>query len=431
MSELKRCGGFMGVDTVFSGLKVVDLASFIAGPAAATVLSDFGAEVIKVEPPGFGDPYRIFPRTPPNPSCEINYAWQLTNRNKRGIALDLKNPAAREVLEALVKWADVFVTNYPPRVRKSLRLTYEDIAPLNKRLIYADITGYGDSGPEADEPGYDITAYWARSGLMGLIRDAGGDPTLAVPGIGDHATAISLYSAIVTGLYQREKTGKGARVTTSLIAEGAWAAATWIEGALNNAKFFGLHDRKNPPNALFNPYPTSDGRWLLLVVVQQDRDWPALANAIGKPELLSDTRFADGKSRSANAAALAAVLDQVFSSKLLSHWKEVFEKTRITVGVVQNLDEVVRDEQMLANKIIVPVQGTNKPVSTVNSPMQVIGAEKVVPHRAPDVGEHTKEVLLELGFSEEKVEALRENGTAPHAPHTASPASSHAPGRPI
>ncbi|QEE28891.1 CoA transferase [Terriglobus albidus] len=421
----------MSVQTIFSGLKVVDLASFIAGPAAATVLSDFGAEVIKVEPPGFGDPYRIFPRTPPNPSSDINYSWQLTNRNKRGIALDLKNPEAREVLETMIKWADVFITNYPPRVRASLGLTYEDVSPLNDRLIYADITGYGDFGPRADEPGYDVTAYWARSGLMAMTRDAGGDPTLPIPGIGDHATAISLYSAIVTALYQRERTGKGTRVTTSLIAEGAWAAATWIEGALNNAKFFGLHDRKNPPNALFNPYPTSDGRWLLLLIAQQDRDWPALVNAIGRPELLGDARFSDVKSRSANASALATALNQAFSSKSLAEWKQIFEATRITVGVVQNLDEVVHDEQMLANKIIVPVEGTDKPVSTVNSPMQVIGAEKVTPRRAPGVGEHTREVLLGLGFSEEKVEALRLSGAAPQAPHADAPAPSHAPGKPI
>lgn len=417
----------MSTGKIFSGLKVVDLASFIAGPAATTVLSDFGADVIKVEPPGFGDPYRILHRTPPNPASDVDYAWQLTNRNKRGIALDLKNPAAGEVLQALAKWADVFVTNYPPHVRKSLKLTYEDIAPRNERLIYADITGYGDFGPAADEPGYDITAYWARSGLMAMTRDAGGDPTLPIPGIGDHATAISLYSAIVTGLYQREKTGKGTRVTTSLIAEGAWAAATWIEGALNHAKFFGLHDRKNPPNALLNPYPTSDERWILLVIAQQDRDWPELVNVIGRPELLGDERFLDVKKRSANAGALAGILDEAFKSKPLSHWNEAFGKTRITVGVVQTLDEVIHDEQMLANNILVPVQGVDQEVRTVNSPMQVIGAEKVLPRRAPNVGEHTAEVLLELGFSAEKVEALRASGAAPQAAHAPVPA--HAPGR--
>jgi crotonobetainyl-CoA:carnitine CoA-transferase CaiB-like acyl-CoA transferase len=421
----------MSVDSIFSGLKVVDLASFIAGPAAATVLSDFGAEVIKVEPPGSGDPYRNFYRTPPNPVSESNYAWQLTNRNKRGIALDLKSPPAGEVLRELVKWADVFVTNYPPRVRESLKMTYEDVSPLNDRLIYADITGYGDFGPEADEPGYDITAYWARSGLMEMTRDAEGDPTLPIPGIGDHATSISLYSAIVTGLYRREKTGKGCRVTTSLIAEGAWAAATWIEGALNGAKFFGLHDRKNPPNALLNPYPTSDGRWLLLVLARQDRDWPALAAVVERPDLLGDERFGDAHKRSHNAADLAAILTGAFSAKPLSYWKIAFAATRITVGVVQSLEEVVRDEQLLANNILVPVQGENASVKTVNSPMQVVGVSKVPPRRAPGVGEHTREILLELGFSEDKVEGLRADGSAPHGPHGVVSDAAHAPGKPI
>src|SRR5215831_8609094 len=212
-------------DNVFSGLRVLDLASFIAGPAATTVLSDFGAEVIKVEPPGIGDPYRYLYCTPPNPSVKENYAWQLTNRNKRSLALDLKNPQGREVLERLVRWADVLVTNFPPRVKKGLQLTYEEVAPLNARLIYADITGYGELGPEADKPGFDITAYWARSGLMQFTRDSASAPAIPVPGIGDHATAITLYAAIVTGLFRRERTGKGCNVSTSLIANGAWATA--------------------------------------------------------------------------------------------------------------------------------------------------------------------------------------------------------------
>src|SRR5471032_3110359 len=168
-------------DSLFTGLKVVDLASFIAGPAATTILSDFGADVIKVEPPGMGDPYRYFYVTPPNPTSDTNYAWQLTNRNKRS---------------------------------KALGLTYEELAPLNDRLIYADITGYGLDGPEADKPGFDITAYWARTGLMDVTHDADSPPTLPIPGIGDHATAVTLYSAIVTGLYRRTLTGKGGHVTT-------------------------------------------------------------------------------------------------------------------------------------------------------------------------------------------------------------------------
>lgn len=421
----------MQAEGIFSGLKVVDLASFIAGPAATTVLSDFGAEVIKVEPPGSGDPYRGFYKTPPNPTSSVNYSWQLTNRNKRGLALDLKNPAARAVLERLVRWADVVVTNFPPRVRKDLRLTYDDLAPLNDRLIYADITGYGDFGPEADQPGYDITAYWARSGLMAMTRDAGGDPTLPIPGIGDHATSISLYSAIVTGLYRREKTGQGCRVTTSLIAEGAWAAATWIQGALDGAKLFGLHDRKRPPNALLNPYPTSDGRWLLLVVAQQDRDWPSLTEAINRPDLLQDERFSDVHKRAVNSADLTLILDRAFLSQPLAHWKEVFGKTRITIGLVQTLDEVINDEQLLANNILVPVEGTDGVIKTVNSPLQIVGVSKVAPRRAPGIGEHTNEVLQELGFCDEQIEALIASGAAPQGAQQPSKELIHAPGKPI
>jgi formyl-CoA transferase len=282
---------------LFSGLKVLDFASFIAGPAAATVLSDFGAEVVKVEPPGAGDPHRYLYRTPPNPALKENYTWQLTNRNKRSLALDLKNPKSSEILKRLVGWADVLVINFPPRARKRLKLTYEDVFPFNPRLIYADITGYGELGPEADKPGFDITAFWARSGLMQFTRDASSPPAVPVPGIGDHATAISLYAAIVTALYRRERTGEGCCVSTSLIANGAWATAAWLQAALFGAKFSGEIDRKNPPNALTASYRTSDNRWVLILFVEEDKNWPVFVKAIERADLLGDPRFADSKSR--------------------------------------------------------------------------------------------------------------------------------------
>src|ERR1700761_4776621 len=312
--------------TILPGLKGVRFASFIAGPAAATILSDFGADVIKVEPPGVGDPYRYFTSVPPNPVSEFNYAWQLTNRNKRSLALNLKAAESREVVERLVRWADVVVVNFPPRVKAGLGLNYEALAPLNPRLIYADITGYGSRGPEADSPGFDITAYWARSGLMEVTHDAGSPPTLPIPGIGDHATATTLYAAIVTALYTRTRTGKGSHVSTSLIANGIWAAAAWVEGGLNGGRFFAQHDRKNPPNALLNPYQTSDNRWILVVAAQR-KDWPGFAKAIGRPELLSDPRFPD-EPRTDNSAALVEILDPLFASQTLAHWKHVLDESR-------------------------------------------------------------------------------------------------------
>jgi crotonobetainyl-CoA:carnitine CoA-transferase CaiB-like acyl-CoA transferase len=395
---------------IFSDLKVLDLASFIAGPAAATILSDFGADVIKVEPPGIGDPYRFFSKAPPNPQSEANYPWQLTNRNKRSIALDLKSEAAKEVLQRLAQWADVMVVNFPPRVKQSLGLAFEQVSPLNPRLIYADITGYGANGAEADRPGFDLTAYWARTGLMQVTHDAGSPPTLPIPGIGDHATASTLYGAIVTGLYIRERTGKGTHVSTSLIAEGAWAAATWIEGALNGAHFFGQHNRKAPPNALMNPYRTADDRWLLLVAAQE-KDWPGFVKAIGMPQLLEDARFTNGHLRTANAEQLVEILDPLFESQSLAHWKELLEAGRVIFGVVQNSQEIVNDQQMLANEVFVPLaEPTATATHTVSSPLQVAGFSKVAPRRAPGLGEHGVDILKELKFSDADVTRLHDSG---------------------
>ena len=195
---------------IFEGLKVLDCASFIAAPAAATVLSDFGAEVIKIEPPGTGDPYRLLPKLPGYPVSQHNFAWLLEGRNKRSLALDLAKPEGREVLYRLAAEADVFITNFPPGVRKRLGITYEDIKPLNARLIYASFTGYGETGAEADKPGFDSNAYWARSGLMDLVRaDENTTPARSIPGMGDHPCAMALYGAIVTALYKRERSGEG------------------------------------------------------------------------------------------------------------------------------------------------------------------------------------------------------------------------------
>ncbi|ANB72144.1 CoA-transferase [Paraburkholderia phytofirmans OLGA172] len=402
----------MSTDSVFSGLKVVDVASFIAGPAATTVLSDFGADVIKVEPPGIGDPFRSTYLFPPHPSLKENYMWQLTNRNKRSLVVDLKNPQGHEVLARLVRWADVLVTNFPPRVRKALKLDYEDIAPLNARLIYADVTGYGELGPEADKPGFDITAYWARSGLMQFTRDASSPPAVPVPGIGDHATAISLYAAIVTGLYRRERTGKGCNVSTSLIAEGAWATALWLQAGLFGAKFNGEIDRKNPPNALFGAsYRTSDNRWLLLSFVVEDKNWPVFAKAIERADLLADPRFADSTNRHTNAGALVAELDRVFGAQTLGHWKTLLDAASLPYGVVQIPEEIVKDPQLLANGIIVPIDdGSTNPRYTVNSPVTVKESPKVAPRVAPGLGEHTDQVLQELGFDADRIDGLRACG---------------------
>jgi crotonobetainyl-CoA:carnitine CoA-transferase CaiB-like acyl-CoA transferase len=403
----------MANDNIFSGLKVVDLASFVAGPGAAVILSDFGAQVIKVEPPS-GDMWRIVFKVPPQPRASDNYLWHLDNRNKRGLALDLKSPEAGEVLERLVKWADVLIVNTPHPARKRLKLGYQDVVQWNPRLIYADVSGFGDNGPDANLPGFDITAYWARSGLLSQTRDAGAPPTWPIAASGDHATAVGLFSAIAMGLYRRERTGKGSYVTTSLLAGGVWAAGVYIAGALAGATFYPLHDRQSPSNATLNPYKASDGSWFMLVVTPDK--FQALATGIGRPDLNTDPRFSDAAKQSANAPQLRAILDDVFAKQPMQHWREVFDKAHITYGAILEPAEVVNDPQLRANNIVVPLEGAGgKLTSTISSPMQVHGVAKEPARRAPDLGEHNDDILRELGFDAGQIEKLHAGGTVPRA----------------
>jgi crotonobetainyl-CoA:carnitine CoA-transferase CaiB-like acyl-CoA transferase len=401
----------MANDNIFSGLKVVDFASFIAGPSAAVILSDFGADVLKVEPPA-GELWRVGHKIPPQPQAKDAYPWHLANRNKRGMTLDLKSPSAKQVLERLVKWADVLIVNTPHPARKKLGLEYEDVVGWNPRLIYADLTGFGEKGPDANLPGFDITSYWARSGLLSMTRDAGAAPTWPVAGSGDNASAVGLYSAIVTALYRRERTGKGSHVTTSLLAEGIWSASVSIQAALCDAKFFGLHDRKNPANAAMNVYRSADDTWFVLLVTPDKL--AAVAKAIDRTDLLTDRRFSDPAKLAQNMPQLTAILDEIFGSQPMSHWYEVFNGVHVTFGAVRGPQEVINDPQLRVNEIVVPLEGAGgKLTLTVSSPIQVHGVTKTAARRAPELGEHNDEILKDLGFDAKTIDSLRVSGAVP------------------
>jgi formyl-CoA transferase len=401
----------MTTESVFAGLKVLDVASFIAGPAAATVLSDFGADVIKVEPPGAGDPQRMLGSVPPSPQAHANYSWHLANRNKRGIVLDLKLPGGTKILKRLVEWADVVITNFPHGTREKLHLGYEEVSGWNPRVIYADITGFGDAGADATLPGFDVTAYWSRTGLLASTRDAGAPPTVPVFGSGDYASAISIYSAIVTALYHRERTGRGANVGTSLLAAGTWATGTLVAGALAGGTPFELHDRTAPVNPLINPYRSADDRWFMLVA--SPWHWSGLAQAIGHPELLKDPRFADSDGIAKNSVVLTGLLEAEFRSRPLAHWQEVLGQEHITYSVIQTPEEAAKDPQLRANDIVVPIEGVSELEYTVSSPINLRGVPKVPAKRAPELGEHNQEVLIALGFSTDEIEALRAEKAIP------------------
>jgi crotonobetainyl-CoA:carnitine CoA-transferase CaiB-like acyl-CoA transferase len=394
---------------IFEGLKVLDCASFIAAPAAATVLSDFGAQVIKIEPPGSGDPYRNLPNLPGYPHSEHNFAWLLEARNKRSLALDLSKPDGQAVLHRLAAEADVFITNFPPAVRSRLGISYAELAPLNTRLIYASFTGYGEKGEEANKPGFDSNAYWARSGLMDLVRaDLDTTPARSVAGMGDHPCAMALYGAIVTALYKRERTGLGSHVSSNLMANGIWANGVLAQATLCGAKFSERRPRERALNAVTNHYKCRDGRWIILSLLNEERQWPALARCLGREDFITDARFATKPDRHARSLELIRIFDEIFASKDLAEWRGILDGNGLVFGVVGILDDIPNDKQMRDNEVLVPFAGDT--MLTVNSPIWIDGSRKTQPRHPPGVGEHSDEVLREAGYDEASIARLRSSG---------------------
>lgn len=392
-------------------LRVLDLGSYVAGPAATTVLSDFGADVVKVEPPD-GDPYRkllggVLAEYP-------NFFWDMDSRNKRSLAVDFSTTAGRDALERLLKRSDVVVTNYRPALLKRLCLTYEDVRRLNPGVIYGQVNSYGLHGPDADRTGFDATAWWARSGLMDHVRRAPGAPAVSSPGMGDHPTSMSLVAGIMVALYRRQTTGEGAHVHTSLLANGAWSHSMMIQGALIG---FDNYDRRGPEDIANIPlatmYETSDGRTILLSILNQDKEWPGFVRALGHAEWVDDARFVDRATRFENREELYRLLVGVFRTDTAAAWRQRLDEAGVTYSVAYTMSEVVNDEQMYANDVLTEVEpGSHFYAHTVNSPVWISGMDKRRPRLAPEVGEHTEEVLLELGFTGGEVSTMLDAGVA-------------------
>ena len=399
----------------FAGLKVVEVASWIAAPVSATILGDLGADVIKIEPPGEGDPYRGLPESPAFEDVGVNYTWIMAARGKRSVTLNLKTAAGLEILRRLVGGCDVYITNQPLPVRQRFGLTYDELAPLNPRMIYASLTGFGEVGPECNRSAFDQVAYWARSGLLDLVRAPGAPPAQGLPGMGDHPTGVSLYAAILTALYRRERTGQGGLVHTSLHANGFWSNGCLGQAALAGVKFAERRqvapDADRPQLATHVLYEAQDGRYVQLNMVRSEEQVEALFRILGLNHLLQEPRFATPDDRFENGAALAAEMRAVFSTRPAAEWFAVLHAEDIPASPVAQAEEMCVDEQAIANEVLLEanVAEVGMPY-VINHPVRLGGVRGRGAARPPDVGEHCDEVLAELGYSPSEIEELRRDG---------------------
>ncbi len=398
----------MSDDTLlFEGLKVLDVGSWIAGPVAATMLADRGADVLKVELPELGDGLRRFSLGPTSPDADVNYTWAQDGRNKRSLALNLKTPEGMDILKRLIEDCDVYLTNHPLPLRRKLGLMYEDIKALNKKLIYASLTAYGEQGTDRDKEAFDMIAYWNHSGMMNHIRPAGQSPLQALPGMGDHATAVAVYAGIVTALLKRERTSEGSFVHTSLLASGIWSASCLSQASFANADFSPME--KHRINYVI--HKTLDGRWIQLNMVRNHDEFDAMLIAMEAFDILGDERFSTLESRAENAEAFSAALGEIFATKTLDEWLRLLrDENGVQIEKVTTFDELVDDENLKINRIVSPPVEEIGMEFVVNDPVNVEGVKRIGAKRAPEIGQHSVEVLTEMGFDQAAIDSFRGKG---------------------
>ncbi len=389
---------------MFEDLLVIDAASYVAGPAAATVMADYGANVVKVEPLQ-GDAYRGLAAR-----YRTNYNWLLTSRNKRSIGIDVRLPEGQELLHKLVAKADVLIVNFNLAQLEKYRLNFETLKAINPRLVLAQITGYGNRGPEAQRRAFDVAAWWARTGIMDMMKAPGGKPPIGAGGVGDHASAMTLFGAIMMALYRREKTGKGTFVSTSLAANGVWSMGMHVQGMIAGYDPTELLKEKGySPFTL--AYETRDEGFVMLVGANPTREWPLLCKALGKPEMVDDPRFPDLRSVMRQRQVVCDVFAEQFKKLTTAQAMLALDEVDATYSLIEPLKDVVTDAQLIENEII-RATGDSDPdyQFTVNSPFELADEQKVPIQRAPEIGSHTNEILNEIGMDESAIKVLQDKG---------------------
>jgi len=395
---------------MLEGLRVVEMATYIAAPSAGCMLADWGAEVIKIEPPG-GDPIRNILKAMSGADVDENPVFDLDNRGKRSLCIDVKTPEGAEAIRRLIAKADVFITNVRPGALGRIGLDWASISEAHPRLIYGSVTGYGLEGEERDRPGFDLAAFWARSGLARLTVPKDMDPIPMRTAVGDHTTGIALAGGIVAALYEREKSGKGRLVETSLLRTGIYCLGSDMAVQLRFGRIASTRPRTQAINPINSFFKAGDGAWICVLTRHAEGDWRRLAKALGQPGLADDPRFANTKARKENATELTGILDGIFASAPLEHWAEKLDAEDLVWAPVQTPAQVAADPQAEAAGAFVetelPGGGTFRSVAT---PVRFHGDER---HRfppAPTPGEHNTQILSEIGYSPAEIAKLSAGG---------------------
>lgn len=392
------------------GIKVVEMGVWIAGPAAGGILADWGADVVKIEPPGVGDPARLF-RTMLGGDLPFNPIFENDNRSKRSIVIDLRTQEGLDIAFDLIRDADVFVSNIRPLALKRLGLDSETLCERFPKLIYAVITGYGREGEDADRAAYDIAAFWARSGIAHSLTQPGSSPPHQRGGMGDHNAGLAAVSGICAALFKRERTGKGQVISTSLLREGIFTLSFDLSVALRFGVSIQVGDRKTMGNPAINCYADSDGRYFWIVGLEGQRHWPPLARALGHPEWIEDPRYLTAADRAKNAAGLIEEIDAIFATKTRQEWGKIFDaEIDLWWAPVQSIEEVIADPQVTAAGGFVEVPDGVGTTLLPATPVDFDGTPWAPRSMAPEHGEHTEEILREIGRGDSEVAALREKG---------------------
>jgi crotonobetainyl-CoA:carnitine CoA-transferase CaiB-like acyl-CoA transferase len=398
---------------VLQGVRVLEVASWTFVPAAGAVLSDWGADVIKVEHPATGDPQRglVTSGLVPRAAGGANFMIEQPNRGKRSVGLDIATEDGRELLYRLAERSDVFLTNFLPATRRRLRIEFDDIRARNPGIVYVRGHGQGVRGPDAEKGGYDGASYWARGGIASALTPPGAEyPVTQRPGFGDLAGGMTIAGAISAALFRRQRDGVGSLVDISLLGVAMWMLSPDIVASkLFEGMGTGGFTRASSPNPLVNVYKTKDGRFLTIIMLEADKYWPDLCRHIERPELIDDPRFADAAVRFENRAECVALLDEAFASRTLAEWRERLATVAGVWAPVQTARELHDDPQVVANGYLPQVEvGDGQSLDLVANPVQFDEAPPTL-RRAPEHGEHTEEVLLEMGISWEEIAAYKES----------------------